>query len=201
MVFLVLFVAYLGISIYHNDPSWTTQQMIAQPAGRAAVALESVLMIMMFGQVRHQGVARHLSSSCLCVLDTACDVNVLTPLVHQASRCTGDDTCCSENTVFMKITRATCHGKEQLPPPAAASPVTSSSFSLGWLMGCMCCLLARQAADEIKQMLTYRKDYFTSPWNYMDVASCLILAILFLLHITRLSNQVGGGEAPEEAFL
>lgn len=51
----------------------------------------------------------------------------------------------------------------------------------------------RQAADEIKQMLTYRKDYFTSPWNYMDVASCLILAILFLLHITRLSNQVGGG--------
>jgi hypothetical protein len=56
MVFLVLFVAYLGISIYHNDPSWTTRQMIAQPAGRAAVALESVLMIMMFGQVRHPGV-------------------------------------------------------------------------------------------------------------------------------------------------
>jgi hypothetical protein len=52
MVFLILFIAYLGISIYHNDPHWTTREMIRQPAGQAAVVLESLLMVLMFGQVR-----------------------------------------------------------------------------------------------------------------------------------------------------
>jgi hypothetical protein len=51
-------------------------------------------------------------------------------------------------------------------------------------------MVVLQAADELKQMVTYKKEYFDSPWNYMDVASCVIIAILFLLHVTRLSNQV-----------
>lgn len=46
-----------------------------------------------------------------------------------------------------------------------------------------------QAADEGKQIVTYGRDYFNSPWNYMDVASCAIIAILFLLHLSRLSHQ------------
>lgn len=48
-----------------------------------------------------------------------------------------------------------------------------------------------QAADEAKQMLTYGRDYFNSPWNYMDCSSCVIIAILFLLHVSRLNHQVG----------
>eukprot|EP00878_Enallax_costatus_P041031 GHUV01047478.1.p1 GENE.GHUV01047478.1~~GHUV01047478.1.p1 ORF type:complete len:133 (-),score=20.36 GHUV01047478.1:407-805(-) len=50
-------------------------------------------------------------------------------------------------------------------------------------------ICAVQAADEGKQIVTYGRDYFNSPWNYMDVASCAIIAILFLLHLTRLSHQ------------
>jgi len=42
-------------------------------------------------------------------------------------------------------------------------------------------------------MWTYRREYFSSPWNYMDVASCVIIGMLFLLHITRLNHQVGLG--------
>lgn len=44
-------------------------------------------------------------------------------------------------------------------------------------------------------MWTYKREYFNSPWNYMDVASCVIISVLFLLHITRLNHQAswGGG--------
>jgi hypothetical protein len=42
-----------------------------------------------------------------------------------------------------------------------------------------------QAADEMKQIVTYGRDYFNSPWNYMDMASCIIIAMLFLLHTSR----------------
>jgi hypothetical protein len=49
-----------------------------------------------------------------------------------------------------------------------------------------------QAADEAKQMVTYKQDYFNSPWNYFDCASIIIIAILFLLHISRLNHQVRG---------
>jgi hypothetical protein len=48
----------------------------------------------------------------------------------------------------------------------------------------------RQAADEAKQMVTYKQDYFNSPWNYFDCASIVIISVLFLLHISRLSHQV-----------
>lgn len=47
-----------------------------------------------------------------------------------------------------------------------------------------------QAADEAKQMVTYKQDYFNSPWNYFDCASIVIIAMLFLLHISRLNHQV-----------
>jgi hypothetical protein len=39
-------------------------------------------------------------------------------------------------------------------------------------------------------MATYKQDYFNSPWNYFDCASIIIIAILFLLHISRLNQQV-----------
>lgn len=52
------------------------------------------------------------------------------------------------------------------------------------------CPLCLQAADEAKQMVTYKQDYFNSPWNYFDCASIIIIAILFLLHISRLNHQV-----------
>lgn len=39
-------------------------------------------------------------------------------------------------------------------------------------------------------MVTYKEEYFMSPWNYMDMASCVIISILFLLHITRLNQEV-----------
>ena len=48
----------------------------------------------------------------------------------------------------------------------------------------------KKAADEVKQMVTYKRDYFNSPWNYMDVMSCTLLAAIFVLHITRASHQV-----------
>jgi hypothetical protein len=51
-------------------------------------------------------------------------------------------------------------------------------------------LLCAQAADEAKQMVTYKQDYFNSPWNYFDCASIVIIAMLFLLHISRLNHQV-----------
>jgi hypothetical protein len=38
-------------------------------------------------------------------------------------------------------------------------------------------------------MVTYKREYFNSPWNYMDVASCVIIAALFLLHLTRANQQ------------
>lgn len=43
-------------------------------------------------------------------------------------------------------------------------------------------------------MVTYKRDYFTSPWNFMDVASCAIIAALFLLHITRANQQARWGQ-------
>jgi hypothetical protein len=38
-------------TVYGNNSEWTTAELLAHPQGRAAVALECVLMIMMFGQV------------------------------------------------------------------------------------------------------------------------------------------------------
>lgn len=51
LAFLVLFLAYMSVAVYGNEPSWTTSDLIAHPQGRAALALECILMIMMFGQV------------------------------------------------------------------------------------------------------------------------------------------------------
>ena len=51
LAYLVLFLAYMSVAVYGNDPSWTTSELIAHPQGRAAVALECILMVMMFGQV------------------------------------------------------------------------------------------------------------------------------------------------------
>lgn len=51
IAFIIFFLAYLSVAVYGNDPSWTTSQMLAHPQGQAAVALECILMIMMFGQV------------------------------------------------------------------------------------------------------------------------------------------------------
>ena len=47
-----------------------------------------------------------------------------------------------------------------------------------------------QAADEVKQLLTYKREYFNSPWNYIDVASCVMVSCIFVLHLTRLNHQV-----------
>jgi hypothetical protein len=44
-------------------------------------------------------------------------------------------------------------------------------------------------------MVTYKLDYFNSPWNYFDCASIVITAILFFLHISRLSHQVRAAAA------
>jgi hypothetical protein len=52
LAYFILFLAYMSVAVYGNDPTWTTSELIAYPQGRAAVALECVLMIMMFGQVR-----------------------------------------------------------------------------------------------------------------------------------------------------
>jgi hypothetical protein len=49
---MVLFLIYLAFSIYYNDPAWSTAEMVRQPAGQAALVLESVLLVMMCGQVR-----------------------------------------------------------------------------------------------------------------------------------------------------
>ena len=51
LAFTVLFLAFLAIAVYHNDPAWTTAELVQHPAGRAALGLEVVLVIMMFGQV------------------------------------------------------------------------------------------------------------------------------------------------------
>lgn len=50
--FLVLFLAYLFVAVYGSDPEWDTAQMLASSQGKAALALECILMLMMFGQVR-----------------------------------------------------------------------------------------------------------------------------------------------------
>jgi hypothetical protein len=50
-VFLSLFLAYLAVAVYSVDASWTTQQLMEHPQGRASLALICILMIMMFGQV------------------------------------------------------------------------------------------------------------------------------------------------------
>ncbi len=52
LVFFILFLAYLAFAVYHNDPAWTIQELVQEPAGQAAVVLECILVIMMFGQVR-----------------------------------------------------------------------------------------------------------------------------------------------------
>lgn len=98
LAFFTLFVAYMAVAVYGNSPDWSTSDLLAHPQGRAALALECILMVMMFGQ----------------------------------------------------------------------------------------------AADEAKQMVTYKQDYFNSPWNYFDCASIVIITTLFLLHITRLNHQVWG---------
>lgn len=54
----------MSVAVYGNDPTWTTSELIAYPQGRAAVALECVLMIMMFGQVRAAGVRHVPLSTC-----------------------------------------------------------------------------------------------------------------------------------------
>lgn len=48
---MVLFLAYMSVAVYGNDPEWTTSELVAYPQGRAALALECILMIMMTGQV------------------------------------------------------------------------------------------------------------------------------------------------------
>lgn len=51
LAYFVLFLAYMSVAVYGNDPAWTTSELVAYPQGRAALALECILMIMMFGQV------------------------------------------------------------------------------------------------------------------------------------------------------
>jgi hypothetical protein len=51
LAFMVLFLAYMSVAVYGNDPEWTTSELVAYPQGRAALALECILMIMMTGQV------------------------------------------------------------------------------------------------------------------------------------------------------
>lgn len=55
LAYFILFLAYMSVAVYGNDPSWTTSELIAHPQGRAALALECILMIMMFGQVCKAG--------------------------------------------------------------------------------------------------------------------------------------------------
>jgi len=31
------------------------------------------------------------------------------------------------------------------------------------------------AADEVRQMMTYGMEYFNSPWNYMDCLMCVFM--------------------------
>lgn len=45
-------------------------------------------------------------------------------------------------------------------------------------------------------MVTYKWDYFNSPWNYFDCASIVITAVLFFLHISRLNHQVRAATTP-----
>ena len=37
--------------MHNNDPNWTTAEMVQYPSGQAALVLELMLMIMMFGNV------------------------------------------------------------------------------------------------------------------------------------------------------
>lgn len=45
-------------------------------------------------------------------------------------------------------------------------------------------------ADEIRQMVEYKASYWLSPWNYMDLSSCLNMTIITLLHLTQASNPL-----------
>lgn len=56
--FLCLFLAYLGVAVYGNDPSWSLTELLRQPAGRAALSLEVLLLLMMLGQVSRRGAGR-----------------------------------------------------------------------------------------------------------------------------------------------
>ena len=176
MVFLILFIAYLGISIYHNDPHWTTGEMIRQPAGQAAVVLESLLMILMFGQVR--GLGRGLQ---------VVEMRAFKPSKHLHRQGTAIDCkifkLCSAPSRHASIALHRCPMRGWLGSHLMSCADSACSYRSA--------VLVLQAADELKQMVTYKKEYFDSPWNYMDVASCVIIAVLFLLHVTRLSNQVG----------
>eukprot|EP00878_Enallax_costatus_P029561 GHUV01032070.1.p1 GENE.GHUV01032070.1~~GHUV01032070.1.p1 ORF type:complete len:126 (-),score=14.95 GHUV01032070.1:35-412(-) len=49
--FVVLFLAYMSVAVYGNNPEWNTQEMLGESRGQAAVVLECILMVMMFGQV------------------------------------------------------------------------------------------------------------------------------------------------------
>lgn len=67
----------MSVAVYGNDPSWTTSELIAYPQGRAAVALECVLMIMMFGQVR--AAAWVCATCCFWVYRYACSAACILP--------------------------------------------------------------------------------------------------------------------------
>lgn len=96
LCFLILFLVYVSFAVYQNNPSWSVQELLCQPSGQAAVVLECLLMVLMFGN----------------------------------------------------------------------------------------------ATDEVKQMITYRGDYFLSPWNYMDLGLNVLMMTLFVLHLTRVNYQV-----------
>lgn len=68
LAYFILFLAYMSVAVYGNDPDWTTSELIAYPQGRAALALECILMIMMFGQVRTIATSRPHASLLLLQL-------------------------------------------------------------------------------------------------------------------------------------
>lgn len=174
--FLVLFLAYMSVAVYGNDPSWTTSELVAYPQGRAAVALECILMVMMFGQVRRP---MHASQRLLCFL--MCCLVLLRFRSHAGpGQCAKASLCSHHCACFVDC----CWHTQKL-----TLPHTLNTLGMLWL----------QAADEAKQMVTYKQDYFNSPWNYFDCASIVIISMLFLLHITRLNHQVRRRLSVQEA--
>ncbi len=57
--------------MHNNDPNWTTAEMVQYPSGQAALVLELMLMIMMFGNVLDE--VRQMRTYKRCAAGAAAD--------------------------------------------------------------------------------------------------------------------------------
>ena len=48
----------------------------------------------------------------------------------------------------------------------------------------------RRSANSYAAPAPCRRRYFASVWNYLDLSSYTLMAVVFVLHITRANNQL-----------